>query len=125
MQEAHYDTHTGSHVDSELIVNRTGTKYAIPLAVVGVAMSWEPLSTLTYTAPVIAFGLLAVYLGVHMLLSKEFTSRFVQAKWNIKGRLGTKLLGLEKTIVITRYSSPLMILVGVGLAVCGLCILLK
>ena len=78
-----------------------------------------------WAIPLIAFGLLTVYLGVRMLLSKEFTSRFVQAKWNIKGRLGTKLLGLEKTIVITRYSSPLMILVGVGLAVCGLCILLK
>ena len=78
-----------------------------------------------WAIPLIAFGLLAVYLGVRMLLSKEFASRFVQAKWNIKGRLGTKLLGLEKTIVITRYSSPLMILVGVGLAVCGLCILLK
>ena len=125
MQEAHDETHTGSHVDSELIINRTGTKYAIPLAVVGVAMSWEPLSTLTYTSPVIAFGLLAVYLGVRMLLSKEFTSTFTQAKWNIKGRLSTKILGLGKTIVITRYLSPLMILGGVGLAVCGLCILLK
>ena len=76
-----------------------------------------------WTIPLIAFGLLAVYLGVRMLLSKEFASRFVQAKWNIKGRLSTKILGLEKTIVITRYFSPLMILGGVGLVVFGLYIL--
>ena len=78
-----------------------------------------------WTIPLIPIGLLTAYLGVSVFQSKEFANRFVQAKWNIKGRLGTKLLGLEKTIVITRYSSPLMILVGVGLAVCGLCILLK
>ena len=78
-----------------------------------------------WAIPLIAFGLLAVYLGVRIFQSKEFASRFAQAKWNIKSRLSTKILGLEKTIVITRYFSPLMILGGVSLAVFGLCILLK
>ena len=78
-----------------------------------------------WTIPLIGFGLLAVYLGVRILLSEEFAGRFAQTKWNIKGRLSIKILGLEKTIVITRYLSPLMILGGVGLAVFGLCILLK
>ena len=60
-----------------------------------------------------------------MLLSEEFTRAFVQAKWNIKGRLGVKVLGLERGVVVARWSSPIIILVGVGLAVFGLCILLK
>ena len=78
-----------------------------------------------WTIPLIPIGLLTAYLGVRIFQSKEFASRFAQAKWNIKGRLSIKILGLEKTIVITRYFSPLMILGGVGLAVFGLCILLK
>ena len=78
-----------------------------------------------WTIPLIPIGLLVVYLGVRMLLSEEFASGFAQAKWNIKGRLSIKTIGLEKTIVITRYLSPLMILGGIGLAVFGLCILLK
>ena len=78
-----------------------------------------------WTIPLIALGLLSVYLGVRMLLSEEFTRYLCQAKWNFKGRLYVKLLGLERTVVITRYFSLLMILGGVGLTVFGLCILLK
>jgi hypothetical protein len=78
-----------------------------------------------WAIPLIAFGLLSVYLGVRMLLSEEFTRYLCQAKWNVKGRLHVKLLGLERTVVVARWSSPIIILVGVGWAVCGLCILLK
>ena len=80
-----------------------------------------------WAIPLITFGLLAVYLGVRMLLSKEFTRCMVQAKgkWNFKSRLVVKLLGLERAVVVARYSSPFMILFGVGLAIFGLCILLK
>ena len=80
-----------------------------------------------WTIPLIALGLLSVYLGVRMLLSEEFTRCMVEAKgwWNFKSRLVVKLLGLERTVVITRYFSLLMILGGVGLAAFGLCILLK
>ena len=80
-----------------------------------------------WTIPFIAFGLLAVYLGVRMLLSKEFTRRMVQAKgkWNFKSRLVVKLLGLERAVVVARWCSPIIILVGVGLVVFGLCILRK
>ena len=78
-----------------------------------------------WTIPLIAFGLLSVYLGVRMLLSQEFTSYLVQAKWSLKGRLGVKLFGLKKAIVIARYSSPFIMLFGVGLAVFGLYMLLR
>ena len=80
-----------------------------------------------WTIPLIALGLLAVYLGVRMLLSKEFTRCMCQAKgwWNFKSRLVVKLLGLERAVVVARWSSPISILVGVGLVVFGLCILLK
>ena len=80
-----------------------------------------------WTIPLIALGLLAVYLGVRMLLSKEFTRRMVEAKgwWNFKSRLVVKLLGLERAVVVARWSSPINILVGVGLVVFGLCTLLK
>ena len=78
-----------------------------------------------WAIPLIAFGLLSVYLGVRMLLSEEFTRYLCQAKWNVKGRLHVKLLGLERTVVVVRWSSPIIILVGVGWVVCGLCILLK
>jgi len=60
-----------------------------------------------------------------MLLSEEFTRTLVQAKWNFKGRLHVKLLGLERTVVVARWSSPIIILIGVGAVVFGLCILLK
>ena len=78
-----------------------------------------------WTIPLIAFGLLTVYLGVRMLLSEEYTRYLCQAKWNFKGRLHVKLLGLERTVVVARWSSPIIILVGVGWVVCGLCILRK
>ena len=78
-----------------------------------------------WTIPLIALGLLSVYLGVRMLLSEEFTRTLVQARWNLKGRLHAKLFGLERTVVVARWSSPIIILIGVGLAVFGLCILLK
>ena len=78
-----------------------------------------------WAIPLIALGLLSVYLGVRMLLSEEFTRTLVQAKWNLKGRLHAKLFGLERTVVVARWSSPIIILIGVGLAVFGLCILLK
>ena len=78
-----------------------------------------------WTIPLIAFGLLAVYLGVRMLLSEEFTRYLCQAKWNFKGRLRVKLLGLERAVVVARWCSPIIILVGVGLIVFGQCILLK
>ena len=77
------------------------------------------------TIPLIPIGLLTAYLGVRMLLSEEFTRYLCQAKWNIKGRLHVKLLGLERAVVVARWSSPIFILFGVGLAVFGLCILLK
>ena len=80
-----------------------------------------------WAIPLIAFGLLAVYLGVRMLLSKEFTRCMCQANgwWNFKSRLVVKLLGLERAVVVAKWSSPIIILVGVGWVVCGLCILLK
>ena len=78
-----------------------------------------------WTIPLIAFGLLAVYLGVRTLLSEEFTRTFVQAKWHFQGRLGVKLLGLEKAVVVARWASPIIILLGVGYVVFGLCTLLK
>ena len=78
-----------------------------------------------WTIPLIALGLLFVYLGVRMLLSEEFTRTLVQAKWNLKGRLHAKLFGLERTIVVARWSSPIIILISVGAVVFGLCILLK
>ena len=78
-----------------------------------------------WTIPLIAFGLLTVYLGVRMLLSEEYTRYLCQAKWNFKGRLHVKLLGLERTVVVARWSSPIIILIGVGEVVFGLCILLK
>ena len=78
-----------------------------------------------WTIPLIAFGLLSVYIGVRMLLSEEFTRYMCQARWSFKGRLGVKLLGLERAVVVARWSSPISILVGVGLVVFGLCILLK
>ena len=78
-----------------------------------------------WTIPLIAFGLLAVYLGVRMLLSEEFTRTLVQAKWNFKAKFWIKLLGLERAVVVTRWSSPIIILISVGLVVFGLCILLK
>ena len=78
-----------------------------------------------WTIPLIAFGLLAVYLGVRTLLSEEFTRTLVQAKWNLKARFWIKLLGLERAVVVARWSSPIAILVGVGLVVFGLCTLLK
>jgi hypothetical protein len=77
------------------------------------------------TIPLIAVGLLSVYLGVRMLLSEEFTRHLCQARWNFKGRLAVKLLGLERAVVAARWSSPINILVGVGLVVFGLCTLLK
>ena len=78
-----------------------------------------------WTIPLIPIGLLVVYLGVRMLLSEEFTRYVCQAKWNFKGRLHVKLFGLERTVVVTRWGSPIIILVGVGGVVFGLCILLK
>ena len=78
-----------------------------------------------WTIPLIALGLLSVYLGVRMLLSEEFTRTLVQAKWNLKGRFWEKLLGLERAVVVGRWASPIIILIGVGLVVFGLCILLK
>tara|TARA_B100000749_G_scaffold222076_1_gene177196 strand:+ start:14 stop:274 length:261 start_codon:yes stop_codon:yes gene_type:complete len=78
-----------------------------------------------WTIPLIALGLLSVYLGVRMLLNEEFTRTLVQAKWNLKGRLHAKLFGLERTVVVARWSSPIIILIGVGAVVFGLCILLK
>ena len=80
-----------------------------------------------WAIPLIVFGLLAVYLGVRMLLSKEFTRCMCQAKgwWNFKSRLVVKFLGLERTVVVARWPSPIIILVGVGWVVCGLCILLR
>ena len=80
-----------------------------------------------WAIPLIALGLLAVYLGMRMLMSKEFTSCIVQAKgwWNFKSRLVVRLLGLERAVVVARWSSLIIILVGVGSVVCGLCILLK
>ena len=79
-----------------------------------------------WAIPLIAFGLLAVYFGVRMLLSEEFTRYFCQAKWNLKARLSVKLLGLERAVVVARWvSSPILLLFGVGLIVIGLCILLQ
>ena len=49
-----------------------------------------------WTIPLIAFGLLSVYLGVRMFQSEEFISYLVQAKWSFQGRLGVKLVGLKK-----------------------------
>ena len=79
-----------------------------------------------WAIPLIAFGLLAVYLGVRILLSKEFTRCMCQAKgwWNFKSRLVVKLLGLERAVVVARWSSPVIILFGVGLVVFVLYILL-
>ena len=78
-----------------------------------------------WTIPLIALGLLAVYLGVRMLLSKEFTRCIVQAKgkWNFKSRLVVKLLGLERAVVVARWSSPITILIGLGWTIFGLYIL--
>jgi len=76
-----------------------------------------------WTIPLIAVGLLSVYLGTRMLLSKEFTRYLSQAKWNPKGRLWIKLLGLERAVVVGRWSSPIIILTGVGEVVFGLYIL--
>ena len=76
-----------------------------------------------WTIPLIPFGLLAVYLGVRMLLSEEFTRYLCQAKWSFQGRLGVKLLGLERAVVVARWSSPISILFGIGLVVFGLYIL--
>ena len=78
-----------------------------------------------WTIPLIALGLLSVYLGVRMLLSEEFTRTLVQAKWNLKARFWIKLLGLERAVVVARWSSPIIILIGIGEVVFGLCILLK
>jgi hypothetical protein len=78
-----------------------------------------------WTIPLIAFGLLAVYIGVRTLLSEEYTRYICQAKWSFKGRLGVKLLGLERAVVVARWASPINILLGVGLVVFGLCALLK
>jgi len=80
-----------------------------------------------WAIPLIALGLLVVYLGVRMLLSKEFTRCLVEAKgwWNWKSKLSVKLFGLERAVVVARWSSPIIILVGVGGVVFGLCILLK
>ena len=78
-----------------------------------------------WTIPLIAFGLFAVSLGARMLRDKEFTRRIVQAKWNFKSRLAVKLLGLERTVVVARWSSLIIILVGVACVVRGLYILLK
>ena len=78
-----------------------------------------------WAIPLIVLGLLAVYLGVRMLLSEEFTRCLCEAKWNLKGRLSIKLLGLERAVVIARWGSPICILGGVGLIVFGLCILWK
>ena len=62
-----------------------------------------------------------------MLLSKEFTRRTVQANgwWNFKSRLVVKLLGLERAVVAVRWSSLVIILVGVYWVVFGLWLLLK
>ena len=76
-----------------------------------------------WAIPLIAFGLLSVYLGVRMLLGEEFTRYLCQAKWNFKGRLHVKLLGLERTVVVARWGSPIIILIGVGGVVFGLYIL--
>ena len=76
-----------------------------------------------WTIPLIALGLLSVYLGVRMLLSEEFTRYLCQAKWNVKGRLHVKLLDLERTVVVARWSSPIIILIGVGAVAFGLYIL--
>jgi hypothetical protein len=78
-----------------------------------------------WAIPLIALGLLSVYFGVRMLLSEEFTRTLVQAKWNLDGRFWIKLLGLERAVVVGRWSSPIIILIGVGAVVFGLCILLK
>ena len=78
-----------------------------------------------WAIPLIALGLLVVYFGVRMLLSEEYTRYLCQAKWNLKGRLHVKLLGLERAVVVARWSSPIIILIGVGAVVFGLCILLK
>ena len=76
-----------------------------------------------WTIPLIALGLLSVYLGVRMLLNEEFTRTLVQAKWNLKGIFWIKLLGLERAVVVARWSSPIIILIGVGGVEFGLCIL--
>ena len=78
-----------------------------------------------WTIPLIAFGLLAVYIGVRTLLSEEYARYTCQAKWSLKCRLGVKLLGFERAVVVARWSSPINILVGVALVVFGLCTLLK
>ena len=78
-----------------------------------------------WAIPLIVLGLLASYLGVRMLLSEEFTRCLCEAKWNLKGRLSIKLLGLERAVVIARWGSPICILGGVGLIVFGLCTLWK
>ena len=88
----------------------------------GTMTSWEVIMYY-WTIPLIAFGLLAVYIGVRMLLSEEFTRYMCKAKWNFKGRLSVKLLGLERAVVVARWSSPISILFGVGLVVLGLYIL--
>ena len=90
--------------------------------------SLEPIMscwTIALIANCLTLGLLAVYLGVRMLLSEEFTRYFCQAKWSLKARLSVKLLGLERAVVVARWiSSPILLLFGVGLIVIGLYILL-
>ena len=76
-----------------------------------------------WTIPLIPLGLLIAYWGVRIFQSEEYTSRILQAKWNIKGILSIKILGLKKAIVVARYSSPIMILFGVSLAIFGMYIL--
>jgi hypothetical protein len=74
--------------------------------------------------PLIALGLLAVYWGVRVLLSEEFTRYLCQSKWHFLSRLSVKLLGLERTVVVARWSSPFSILIGVGGVGFGVYILL-
>ena len=65
-----------------------------------------------WTIPLIAFGLLAVYLAVRMLLREEFTRYMCTAKWNFQCRLGVKILGLEREVVVARWRFPINILIG-------------
>ena len=63
-------------------------------------------------------GLWMTYLAIRMMRSEEFTVRLANARWNPRGRMFTKIWGLERNVRFHRkVLSPILVVVSAGLFV--------
>jgi len=73
-----------------------------------------------YFVPVLAVasGLWMSYLAIRMMRSVEFTTWLANARWNPRGRMFTKLWGLDRNVRFHRkVLSPILLVVSTGLFV--------